>query len=179
MKRMLGLGGMAVLTFVRSWNTNFYIADWLLGMPSRILTGAFAIANLYAGEFLSPRHQSDEAPPESAMAWLDSRARLAFSLMATTLLGALIYYEISGTLLTIGWGVEGAALLLTGFILSERSLRLTGLALLLSCAGKLFVYDLRELELLPRIFSFMVLGLLLLGASWTYTRYRSHLKRYL
>jgi uncharacterized membrane protein len=38
------------------------------------------------------------------------------------------------------------------------------------CVLKLFVYDLSELEALPRIMSFVVLGLVLLGVSWVYTR---------
>jgi uncharacterized membrane protein len=33
-----------------------------------------------------------------------------------------------------------------------------------------FIYDLSELEALPRIMSFVVLGLVLLGVSWAYTR---------
>ncbi len=170
---------LAALTFIRSWNTNFYIADALLGMPARILTGGFVIANFYAGEFLAPRRKADEPRAATWLARLDAQARVAFSVMATTLFAVLIYYEVSGTLLTVGWGVEGALLLLAGFALRERSLRLAGLTLLLSCAAKLFVYDLRELEIVYRILSFIVLGLLLLGASWIYTRYRGGLKRYL
>ena len=59
-----------------------------------------------------------------------------------------------------------------GFITAERVLRISGLALFLFCILKLFVYDLRELDTLSRIVSFIVLGLLLLGASWIYTRFR-------
>jgi hypothetical protein len=170
---------LAALTFVRSWNTNFYATDVLLGLPTRVLTGAFVIANLYAGEFLAPRRKTGEPRAVTWLGRLDAHARVAFSVMATVLLAVLIYYEVSGTLLTLGWGGEGAALLLAGFALRERSLRLAGLALLLSCAAKLFVYDLRELEIVYRILSFIVLGLLLLGASWIYTRFRGELKRYL
>jgi hypothetical protein len=170
---------LAVLTFVRCWNINFYIAESLLGAPARVLTGAFVIASFYAGEFLSPRRKAEDDGVRSWLARIDAQARVGFSLMATTLLALLIFYEVSGTLRTVGWGIEGAALLLAGFGLRERSLRLAGLALLLACAAKLFVYDLRELEIVYRILSFIVLGLLLLGASWIYTRYRDELKRYL
>jgi uncharacterized membrane protein len=38
---------------------------------------------------------------------------------------------------------------------------------------------LRNLETLPRIFSFIVLGLLLVGVSWIYTRFRDQVRRYL
>ena len=52
-------------------------------------------------------------------------------------------------------------------------------ALLLFCILKLFIYDLSYLETLPRIFSFIVLGLLLVGVSWLYTRFRERIERYL
>jgi uncharacterized membrane protein len=43
----------------------------------------------------------------------------------------------------------------------------------------LFFYDLRELETLYRIMSFFVLGVILVGVSWVYTRFRDRIQRYL
>jgi len=76
-------------------------------------------------------------------------------------------------------GLEGVALLVAGFPLRDRILRLSGLALLIGCIGKLFVWDLRNLETLPRIFSFVILGALLVAVSWIYTRFRETVQRYL
>ena len=162
--------GLAIWTFVRSWTTNFYAPESLLGVNQRVITGAIVIASFFMGEFLSPRGQ--QAAPRV-------KARTMFSVLATVLLTALLFYEVSGRLLTVAWGVEGIALLLTGFPVRERSLRLAGLALFFFCIGKLFLFDLRELETGYRILSFFVLGLLLLGASWVYTRFREQLKQYL
>ena len=161
---------LALWTFVRSWTTNFYAPESLLGVHQRVVTGAIVIGSFFAGEFLSPRAQQ-LAPPV--------KARTLFSVLATVLLTALLYYEVSGRLLTVAWGMEGIALLLAGFPARERSLRLAGLALFFFCIGKLFLFDLRELETGYRILSFFVLGLLLLGASWVYTRFREQLKQYL
>ena len=47
-------------------------------------------------------------------------------------------------MLTVAWGIEGAARLTAGFPLRDRTLRLSGLVLFLVCIGKLFFYDLRE-----------------------------------
>jgi uncharacterized membrane protein len=69
--------------------------------------------------------------------------------------------------------------LASGFPLRDRVLRLSGLALLLACILKLFVWDLRHLETLPRILSFLVLGLFLVAVSWIYTRFRERVQRYL
>ncbi|MBS1858923.1 MAG: DUF2339 domain-containing protein, partial [Acidobacteria bacterium] len=110
---------------------------------------------------------------------LGSRARMYDSLLAAALLGALIYQEVSGSVLTIAWGVEGVALLAAGFPLRDRVLRLSGLALLAGCTGKLFFWDLRNLDTLPRILSFLVLGLLLVAVSWIYTRFRDQVRRML
>jgi hypothetical protein len=94
-------------------------------------------------------------------------------------LAALLYQEFPGSVRTVAWGVQGLALLMAGLPLRERALRLTGLAVLLVCILKLFVYDLSYLETLPRIFSFIALGLILVGVSWIYTHFRERLRCYL
>ena len=80
---------------------------------------------------------------------------------------------------TTAWAVEALALLAVGFPLRDRIQRLTGLALFMICVLKLFLYDLRELETVNRILSFLVLGLILVGVSWVYTRFCDRLQRYL
>jgi uncharacterized membrane protein len=47
------------------------------------------------------------------------------------------------------------------------------------CVAKLFAYDLRALATFDRILSFFALGLILVGVSWLYTRFRSQIQRYL
>ena len=91
----------------------------------------------------------------------------------------LLYLQVSGSLLTVAWGVEGAVLLAAGFPLRDRVLRLSGLSMLTLCTLKLFLWDLRQLDVLPRIVSFLVLGLILVGVSWVYTRFRERVARYL
>jgi uncharacterized membrane protein len=105
--------------------------------------------------------------------------RMYDSLLATMLLGALIYHAVSGSVLTVAWGVEAVVLLAAGFALRDRVLRLSGLALFLICTLKLFFWDLRNLETLPRIVSFIALGLLLVAVSWVYTRFRDQVQRFL
>jgi hypothetical protein len=123
-----------------------------------------AAACLYAAQLVAKR---------------DTRPRLFFSLMATTLTTLLLYYRISGSMLTVACGIQGVVLLAAGFPLRDRVLRISGLVLLLSCILKLFLWDLRHLETLPRIVSFIVLGLILLGVSWIYTRFRERVEKFL
>jgi uncharacterized membrane protein len=91
---------------------------------------------------------------------------------------ALLWRIVPGSMLTVTWGMEGVLLLMCGFPLRDRTLRLSGIVLFLICVGKLFLYDLRNLETLYRIFSFFVLGIILVGVSWLYTHFRNQIQRY-
>lgn len=83
-------------------------------------------------------------------------ARPLFSTHASCLLSALLLYEVSAKVLTIARAVEGS-LLLAG------------------CTAKLFFTIWRPGD--PyRIASFIVLGLLLMGGSWVYTRHRKQIE---
>lgn len=161
---------LAALAFWRSWDTNFYITGSLMGIGGRVLTGAVVIACLYAGQLVAPR--------KSALRW-ERHARSYYSLLASVLLAVLLYYEVSGGLLTVAWSAEGLALLAAGFPLSDRFQRLSGLSLFLLCVLKLFLYDLRKLDTLSRILSFIALGAILVSVSFIYTRFRERLQRYL
>ncbi len=103
----------------------------------------------------------------------------AFTFAATAIIMALLYDQVSGGLLTVAWGIQALASLAAGFPLRERILRLQGLGLLALCVVKLFVYDLRNLETVYRILSFIALGVILLGVSWIYTRFRVRIRRYI
>jgi hypothetical protein len=128
------------------------------------------VAGFYAAEYLIA---------SARLAGKEHNAATMFSLFGTVLLAALLYGRVSGGLFTVALGLEGLALLGAGFPLRERILRLQGLALLLACILKLFVYDLRNLETMYRILSFIALGLIMLSVSWIYTRFREHIRRLL
>ena len=171
---------IALLTFWRSWTTNFYIAESFVGSMGRIATGALVVASFYAAQLVALRSRQDGSDPATGLLTrLDRNARLFYCALATALLTVLLFFEVSGKLLTIAWGIEGVSLLIAGFPLRERTLRLAGLVLFFICILKLFAYDLRELETLYRIVSFIVLGMILVGVSWIYTRFRDRIQRYL
>jgi hypothetical protein len=151
---------IAALAFVRCWSFN-------LGQPGFGAPAALAclvIACFYAVALQSRR---------------DGRFKLYYSLLGTTLTTILLYYKISGSILTVAWGIEGVALLGSGLPLRDRTLRISGLTLLVACILKLFLWDFRHLETFPRILSFIVLGLILVGVSWIYTRFRERVEKYL
>ena len=137
----------------------------ILNSDRDVITTVIVVLAAYSGQLMW-------RPP---VRWM----RSVLSLMGTVLLSALLVERVQGRLLTVWLGGEGAMLLTAGFVLNERVFRLSGLALFLVCIGKLFVHDLRELDTVSRILSFLVLGVVLMAASWVYTRYREKLRKLL
>ncbi len=95
----------------------------------------------------------------------------------------LLYYHLTDVVskgsLTLAYAAAAAALLVAGFLLRDRFSRLAALVLFLFCLGKLFFHDFSELDTLSRILSFIGLGLLLISASWAYSRFKDQIRRYL
>lgn len=71
------------------------------------------------------------------------------------------------------WLIYGIALMIIGIWRRAKGLRLLAIVLLGISILKIFVYDLSFLETLYRIFSFMGLGIILLGASFMYQKYKA------
>jgi hypothetical protein len=140
---------------------------------SAIVFAGAAVGLLYAAGLMG------RVRANVARAGAEELGRIALLVVATLLLAFLIVDTASPTVVTLAWGFQGAALLTGGFLMRERTLRLLGLGLLFFCILKLFVYDLRQLEALARIVSFVALGLVLLAVSWIYTRYREQIRRLL
>jgi uncharacterized membrane protein len=72
---------------------------------------------------------------------------------------------------SVVWLLFGIALLFFGTLKKDKMIRLISLAVMIFVAGKVFLFDASELEGLFRVFSFLALGLSLLGISWFYMRF--------
>jgi len=86
----------------------------------------------------------------------------------------LIVGEMDAYQLTLSsvWVVYGGVLLWLGFARRSRAIRVGAILMLGLSILKVFLYDLSYLEQPYRIISFIVLGVLLLGASYVYTRFK-------
>ncbi len=78
--------------------------------------------------------------------------------------------------LSILWALYAITLLALGFLRKNRLLRLAGMGLFGVTILKLFFVDLSYLEQLYRIISFMVLGVILMLASFGYSKYKDRIK---
>lgn len=114
-----------------------------------------------------------------ALAEIEDGVRVAMTVAATAALGLVIFREVRPSMVSLTWGLEGAGLLLVGFVARERLMRLLGLVAFPCVIARLFFYDLAQFEGLARILSFVALGAVLLAVSWVYTRYREKLSKHL
>ena len=73
-------------------------------------------------------------------------------------------------LISLTWGLYGAALLLASFRVRDRKLQLTGLATLGIVAAKLLLVDMAQLDMIWRILLFMGFGSAFLGLSYLINR---------
>lgn len=93
---------------------------------------------------------------------------------------AVAYYKIEALLntkslmLSLVWGLHAGVLIAVGFWRRVAAIRQFGLLFISCVILKVFVYDLSHLSTPNRILSFMALGVMLLGVSWVYTRYKNH-----
>ncbi|MBI5474652.1 MAG: DUF2339 domain-containing protein [Ignavibacteriae bacterium] len=71
------------------------------------------------------------------------------------------------------WLVYSIVLMIVGIWRRRRNIRMVAIGLFGLTILKIFIYDLSFLETLYRIFSFMGLGVILLGVSYLYQRYKS------
>jgi uncharacterized membrane protein len=153
--------GLLVAAAARSLDT---ISGFGPLAPAHALFVAVVIGVLFATSVVG----ASDADPHN-IRW--HQVRQVFGAAVGTLLLTLMTFDmLQSRTVTVAWGLEGLALLGVGFALVAQPLRLSGLAMLLVCLVKLFGHDLQSLDALPRILSFVGLGIVLLVVSWVYTK---------
>lgn len=116
---------------------------------------------------------------KSLLRALARRPEQVFFFSAVILLTVLLALEMRHGMVTLSWGVEGFAIFLLALTMQERSFRLTGLALLLLCVGKILAVDVWRLQQADRYLTLIVLGGALVLVSFLYTRHREAIRQYL
>ncbi len=156
-------------------------AELLLGIAALILMAEFPDSKVVGGAPLDLRLALPHMLVLMACLFTAGRLLTGYpwpSWLALIVLAEATLWTVPKTVGTILLALEAIAAVAAGLYLQRRPIRLGGLALFVFSILKVFFYDLAELSTLPRILSFIVLGALLLGASWGYTRYRQELQKY-
>lgn len=126
------------------------------------LAGAFLLYILYSLATVFSKYLDES----------EKSIRDFFAILASSILVLLALMEADKKLISVIWGVQGTLILLAGFGFKKRILRLIGMVILLLTILRLFIIDLSFLETIYRIISFIVLGVILMGISFIYTKYK-------
>jgi hypothetical protein len=95
------------------------------------------------------------------------------------LLVVLLFLKLTGFKMTMAWFAEGFVVFILALWAKERSFRLTGLALMMLCIGKLGYDTLSFKDPLVRTAAWIGIGLLVLVVSFLYGKNREALRDYL
>ncbi|MHC4307658.1 MAG: DUF2339 domain-containing protein, partial [Planctomycetota bacterium] len=77
--------------------------------------------------------------------------------------------------ISVLWTLFSIALMVLGFIKNQHTLRMISISLFAITIFKVFTMDMKNVSTPFRIISFLVLGLVLIGASYLYYRYRERI----
>jgi uncharacterized membrane protein len=176
---------LALAVLFRAFFHNFYsrgprtAAGWTI---SSLAVLAACIA-LFASLWFAFRLRRTEMPDSDRQMRLwnltVNRLDQVLFFVPLAILTVLLAIEMRKGLITISWGIEAVAVFLFALWIGDRSYRLSGLALLLLCVGKIVVIDVWGLNPRDRYITFIIMGCALLLVSFLYTRYREAIKQYL
>ena len=95
------------------------------------------------------------------------------------LLTLLLFVQLTGARITIGWSALGVLTFLFALTVKQRSYRLAGLGLLLLGVAKILTWDVWHAQPTERYLTLIIMGAALLLVSFLYSRYRETLLKFL
>jgi len=158
----------------------YYARGFTYLLVERWLTTAAVLAMLFQSARLL-----QTAPVKTLPTWLVGKDQkilrtfgiLLFFCMNSEVSGFFFTYAPQARFAAVSvlWTIFAAALMGLGFSKEQAALRQTALWLFAVTVVKVFFWDMAKVSTPFRIVSFIVLGLILIGASYLYYRYRERL----
>jgi uncharacterized membrane protein len=99
-----------------------------------------------------------------------------FSWAAIVMAAILVAIETQDFWMSMGWSIIAIIALIVGFSFKKSYFRQPGILLFVLVILKTFLYDTRNLETVFRTLSFIILGILLLGVSFVYAKFKDRIK---
>lgn len=143
------------------------VSDPLASLTGRAVAFGLAIALFYGlawwyrSDLLVLGDSEREIPLAAPYAW-----------GGTGLTVVIVGLELSGVGVSVAWAVFGLLLLGIGLAANLGGLRIQGIAVLVLVTAKVFLFDTQDLDTVARTLSFLVLGAILLIASYAYARWQ-------
>jgi len=151
--------------FVRRLGNEEYTALGGLLKWTAVLSAPAAFFSAHLAGVKYPRRVFRDAPPR-----LMSYAGM---LPGTLLLLHGIFFYSSASMITLSLGIAGLAFFAPGFYFRDKPLRYAGLLMFAVSVLHIGVVDIAGLAIIYKIVSFILMGLILLGVSYVYTRFMS------
>lgn len=169
----LGAHGLAAALAVKVFFVDsealpaFDLAAPVATLSGRPVAFGLAVAALYGlAWYLDATEPSLTDYERSRRVSVDAGYAVAATVLVLTLFGV----ELSGLGASVAWALFGLALLGVGLAADRRGVRALGVGALGVTTAKVFLYDTSDLDTLARTLSFLVVGAILLAASYVYAR---------
>jgi uncharacterized membrane protein len=168
--------GLYELTHLRSSYLNDYDGAYYIRNAGNILIRYVGIALMVPLMYLNYRFLRKDTVPSS----IQQTERLMFHLAVLILLSSeLIHWldiariQNSDKLaLSILWGSYALSLIVLGLLKNYKYIRIAAIALFAVTLIKLFLYDMEDMSTIAKTIVMIILGVLLLTASFLYNKYK-------
>lgn len=137
---------------------------------SRIISGATVLISLWVSSIFT-RSEKDQ----SLSIFFKSTFTVILFILLNLEISSLfhtIYPDAQFVAITVLWTMFALSLMIIGFIHNLKIIRKVSITLFAITIGKLFLVDMANVTTPFRILSFVVLGLMLIGSSFLYHKYR-------
>lgn len=169
-------GGLLELSYLRRSYLDQFMTEYYDRSIYYVLIRYISLAAMAPLVWLNYRYARETFFPSS----LRKIERVAFHLVVLTLLSSeLVHWlnmnDIHDTFkfaLSILWGSYALYLIIYGIWKSKKYLRITGITLFGITLAKLFLYDMAGMSTIARTVVMIILGVLLLVASFLYNKYK-------
>lgn len=126
----------------------------------------------------------DRYKMHSSSGWIGGLVRHPEQFMffaPVALLTLMLALKMRAGMVTVAWGIEALLILISAFVINERSFRLTGFLLLIASFAKILMLDmwLGAWNWTDRILTFISVGIAMVSAGFLYNKYSEKIRQFL
>lgn len=155
-----------------TWTGRYFVLGSAVAIMLASLPFVFRLRSRYDAGSQRPSR-------ETAITRVVRRPEQVMFFLPVALLTLMLALKMRAGMVTVSWGIEGVLIVLLALLVNVRSYRLTGLALLLLCVGKVMAMDAWGLAPRDRYITFIIVGAALLLVSFLYSKYRDTIRQFL